>query len=104
MDEIERGSMNKSVKEMLIEVSDLLQRNGRIDLSGTIEDYISELDDKQMNQQRFDEIKSNLVSLCNIRALGDIYIKEYKGSYGWINLLSELKERIQDMSYIPMHD
>lgn len=75
----------------LKEVEVLLRNNNYFDQAKEISELSKRIKERVDSKKTLKEIKEKIISRCHVRWLGDLYIKEFKGTYDWQSLLSKLR-------------
>lgn len=75
----------------LKQASKYLASNNKILESNELENFSKQLQDANISKESLEEIKKNIVSRCDVRWLGEIYIKEIGNPYVWWNFLGSVK-------------
>ena len=75
----------------LNETSKYLTNNGRTLEATELENLSKQLQDVNVSKEKLEEIKKDIVSRCDVRWLGEIYIKEIGNPYEWWNFLGSVK-------------
>ncbi|WP_298844982.1 hypothetical protein [Clostridium sp.] len=76
----------------LNDASKYLDNNNKTIEANELRGLTKQLQDVNMSKEKSQEIKQNILNRCDVRWLGEIYIKEVKSMYDWWNLLGEIKE------------
>jgi len=71
--------------------SKFLNNNNETIEANELEGLSKQLKDANISKADLEEIKKNIVNRCDIRWLGEIYIKEMATMYKWWNFLGEIK-------------
>ena len=75
----------------LNQASKYLTNNGRTLEANELENLSKQLQDVNVSKEKLEEIKRNIVNRCDVRWLGEIYIKEIGNPYEWWNFLGSVK-------------
>ncbi|WP_298841479.1 hypothetical protein [Clostridium sp.] len=75
----------------LNDASKYLNNNNKNIEANELDDLSKHLKDANISKADLEEIKKNIVNRCDIRWLGEIYIKEMATMYKWWNFLGEMK-------------
>ena len=75
----------------LNETSKYLTNNGRNLEARELENLSKQLQDVNVSKEKLEEIKKDIISRCDVRWLGEIYIKEIGNQYEWWNFLGSVK-------------
>ncbi|WP_026881390.1 hypothetical protein [Clostridium akagii] len=75
----------------LSEASKYLSNNDKTLEGNELESLSKQLQEVNGSKEKLEEIKKNIIIRCDVRWLGDIYIKEMGSPYKWWNFLGNVK-------------
>lgn len=75
----------------LNEASKYLKNNDKTLEANELESLSKQLQEVNIDKEKIEEIKKNILNRCDVRWLGEIYIKEMGSPYKWWNFLGDIK-------------